>query len=177
MRRPGGELGLGSGWLTEFAPLGAEISLRVRANPNFRLPASDAPMILIGNGTGIAGLRSLLKARIARQHHRNWLIFGERSATHDAFFDDELRGWQREGALQRFDRVYSRDQIERRYVQHRLLECADVLREWIAVGAHIYVCGSLAGMAPGVHSALIEVLGESTVESLTVEARYRRDVY
>jgi len=177
MRRPGGELGLGSGWLTDAAPLGAEISLRVRANPNFRLPESAAPVILIGNGTGIAGLRALLKARIAQQQHRNWLLFGERNAAHDAFFDDELRRWEADGSLQRIDRVYSRDQVERRYVQHRLIECVDELREWIANGAYVYVCGSLAGMAPGVHAALIDALGETVVESLTLNGRYRRDVY
>ena len=177
MRRPNGELGLGSGWLTHAAPIGSDVSLRVRANPNFRLADSDAPVILIGNGTGIAGLRSLLKARIARNQRRNWLLFGERNAMNDAFFDAELRQWQNSGFLERVDRVYSRDQVERRYVQHRLAECADVFREWIADGAYVYVCGSLAGMAPGVHAVLIEVLGEALVESMTLEGRYRRDVY
>ena len=115
--------------------------------------------------------------RIAGRQHRNWLIFGERNAAYDAFFDDELRCWESEGSLQRVDRIYSRDQAERRYVQHRLIECADELREWIAEGAYLYVCGSLAGMAPGVHAALIDVLGETVVESLTLAGRYRRDVY
>ena len=61
-----GTLGIGSGWLTEHAQIGGSISLRVRRNSGFHLPSASVPMILLGNGTGLAGLRSLLKARIAR---------------------------------------------------------------------------------------------------------------
>ena len=177
MRRAAGELGLGSGWLTHAAGIGEEIALRVRTNPNFHLPDVDAPLILIGNGTGIAGLRALLKARIERGQNRNWLIFGERNFAHDAFFDAELKAWETRGCLEQLDRVYSRDQPERRYVQHRIAECAPQIREWIARGAYVYVCGSLEGMAPGVNAALAAALGEDSVESLSVAGRYRRDVY
>jgi sulfite reductase (NADPH) flavoprotein alpha-component len=177
MKRPNGELGLGSGWLTQHAALGDEVLLRVRANPNFHSPAGDVPLILIGNGTGIAGLRALLKARIAHRHTRNWLIFGERNAAHDRFYRTDLDTWQVQGCLAKLDLVFSRDQAERRYVQHRVAECAVELRQWIAEGAYIYVCGSLDGMAPGVHAALTAALGAETVEMLAEEGRYRRDVY
>jgi sulfite reductase (NADPH) flavoprotein alpha-component len=177
MRRSAGELGLGSGWLTHSAIIGEDIAVRVRSNPNFHLPDVDAPLILIGNGTGIAGLRALLKARIERGQRRNWLIFGERNTAHDAFFDDELKAWEAQGWLDRLDRVYSRDQTERRYVQHRIAECAPQISKWIARGAYVYVCGSLEGMAPGVNAALVAALGESLVDQLTIEGRYRRDVY
>jgi sulfite reductase (NADPH) flavoprotein alpha-component len=177
MRRPGGELGLGSGWLTQDAAIGSKILLRIRSNPNFHLPSSDAPLILIGNGTGIAGLRALLKARIAAGRTRNWLMFGERNAAHDRFYESDLRAWQSAGFLPRLDLVYSRDQAERRYVQHRLAERAAELRQWVEEGAHIYVCGSLEGMAPGVHSALRDALGADALEFLTTDGRYRRDVY
>ena len=177
MRRPEGELGLGSGWLTQSAVVGDEIALRVRANPNFHLPTRAAPLILIGNGTGIAGLRALMKARIVRGQRNNWLLFGERNAAHDAFFDAEIGSWQREGWLEQVDRVYSRDQAQRRYVQDRLAECSPELKVWLDRGASIYVCGSLAGMAPGVHAALTTALGEDAVEALASAGRYRRDVY
>jgi sulfite reductase (NADPH) flavoprotein alpha-component len=177
MRRPNGELGLGSGWLTQAVSSGSEVLLRIRSNPNFHLPTSDAPLVLIGNGTGIAGLRALLKARIARGHRRNWLIFGERSAAHDRPYASDLAAWHSIGFLPKLDLVYSRDQSRRRYVQHRLAECTAELRRWIDEGAHIYVCGSLEGMAPGVHAALIEALGTNVVEALTIAGRYRRDVY
>lgn len=177
MRRPDGEPGLGSGWLTAGARIGDEIAVRVRANPNFHAPRSDVPLILIGNGTGMAGLRALLKTRIVEGRHRNWLIFGERNAACDRFYGDEIERWAAEGKLARVDLVFSRDQPERRYVQHRLLECADELKRWVDDGAAIYVCGSLQGMAPAVDAALAEVLGAGTLEELAISSRYRRDVY
>ena len=81
-------------------------------------------MILIGNGTGLAGLRALLKARLAAGRHRNWLVFGERQAAHDWFCRAEIEGWRDAGQLERLDAVFSRDQEERRYVQHLLREQA-----------------------------------------------------
>lgn len=177
MRRPDGEPGLGSGWLTARATIGDDIALRVRPNPNFHVPEGIVPLILIGNGTGIAGLRALLKARIAQARHRNWLIFGERNAAHDRFYGDEFEHWRTRGQLERMDLVFSRDQTERRYVQDRIRECADELRRWVEDGAAIYVCGSLQGMAPGVDTALSEVLTAQVLESLAMSGRYRRDVY
>ncbi|HEY9132342.1 MAG TPA: flavodoxin domain-containing protein, partial [Dyella sp.] len=64
MRRPDGRLGTGSAWLTEHAPIGGQIALRIRQNPGFHAIEGDPPMILIGNGTGLAGLRALLKQRV-----------------------------------------------------------------------------------------------------------------
>nr|WP_262387695.1 sulfite reductase flavoprotein subunit alpha [Pseudomonas gessardii] len=176
-RHADGSLGLGSGWLTEHAPLGTAISLRVRRNSGFHLPTDPVPMILLGNGTGLAGLRSLLKARIADGQQRNWLLFGERNIAHDYHCRDELQGWQASGDLALLDLAFSRDQQEKIYVQDRLRESADVLRKWLAEGAAIYVCGSLQGMAAGVDQVLVDVLGSEAVQRLIEQGRYRRDVY
>lgn len=177
MRHADGSLGQGSGWLTEHAAIGERIALRIRSNPGFHPPADDRPMILIGNGTGLAGLRAHLKARIAAGQRRNWLLFGERSRECDFYYREEIEGWHRNGDLSRVDLAFSRDQAERVYVQQRLREAADELRRWIQDGACIYVCGSLQGMAPAVTEALNEILGASQVEQLTEDGRYRRDVY
>ncbi len=176
-RHPDCSLGLGSGWLTEHAPLGAAISLRLRRNSGFHLPTEPVPMILLGNGTGLAGLRSLLKARIADGQQRNWLLFGERNIAHDYHCQDELQGWLASGDLALLDLAFSRDQDEKIYVQDRLRESADVLRKWLAEGAAIYVCGSLQGMAAGVDQVLVDVLGSEAVQRLIEQGRYRRDVY
>lgn len=176
-RHPDGSLGLGSGWLTEHAALGSSISLRLRRNSGFHLPDAPVPLILLGNGTGLAGLRSLLKARIAAGQQRNWLLFGERNIAHDYLCRDELQGWLASGDLALLDLAFSRDQPEKIYVQDRLRESADVLRRWLADGAAIYVCGSLQGMATGVDQVLHEVLGSEAVERLIEQGRYRRDVY
>ncbi|MEG8231359.1 sulfite reductase flavoprotein subunit alpha [Pseudomonas orientalis] len=176
-RHPDGSLGLGSGWLTEHAAVGSSISLRLRRNSGFHLPDAPVPLILLGNGTGLAGLRSLLKARIAEGRQRNWLLFGERHIAHDYLCREELQGWLASGDLALLDLAFSRDQAEKIYVQDRLRESADVLRKWLADGAAIYVCGSLQGMATGVDQALVDILGSEAVERLIEQGRYRRDVY
>jgi sulfite reductase (NADPH) flavoprotein alpha-component len=174
---PDGSLGIGSGWLTEHATLGEGVVLRVRRNSSFHLPVEPVPMILIGNGTGLAGLRSLLKARITQGQKRNWLLFGERNAAYDFHCGDELDGWLASGDLARMDLAFSRDQPEKIYVQDRLREAAAELHQWLKDGAMIYICGSLEGMATGVDGVLIELLGEQGVEALIEQGRYRRDVY
>jgi len=177
MRYPDGRLGIGSGWLTAHVPVGGRIALRVRTNRSFHPPEPDRPMILVGNGTGMAGLRAHLRARRAAGQCRNWLIFGERSRAQDFFYREEIEAWLADGSLQRLDLAFSRDQAERVYVQDRLREAADDLRRWVTAGAAIYVCGSLEGMAGGVHATLADILGADTLEELTEAGRYRRDVY
>ena len=177
MRARGGYPGLGSGWLTEHAPIGAEIALRVRSNINFHVPGDARPLLLIGNGTGLAALRALLKQRIAAGHMRNWLLFGERHRAHDFLHREDIERWIAEGAIARADFAWSRDQGERIHVQQRLREAGDELRRWVDEGAAIYVCGSLDGLAPGVDAVLCEMLGAERVARLREQGRYRRDVY
>ncbi len=172
-----GELGLGSGWLTHYAEIQQPIALRIRSNPSFHLIDDNRPVILIGNGTGIAGLMSLLHARVRQDHTDNWLIFGERKQAHDFLYQDTIQAWQTTGMLKRLDLAFSRDQQQRIYVQDKLHEQADELKAWINRGAVIYVCGSLNGMAQGVEQALSNILGEETLNELSQSNRYRRDVY
>ena len=172
-----GELGLGSGWLTEFAQLKQTIALRIRTNESFHLIDDNRPIICIGNGTGIAGLMSLLQQRNRQNYTANWLIFGERQHQCDFFYEETIQAWLNMGSLQRLDLAFSRDQEQRRYVQDVLREHADELKNWIEQGAVIYVCGSIEGMATGVDQALNDILGEDAVDELRQTQRYRRDVY
>ena len=172
-----GELGLGSGWLTQYAALNAPIALRIRSNDSFHLVDDNRPIIYIGNGTGIAGLMSLLHTRNRQDYNENWLIFGERQRAHDFFYQETLEAWLTVGTLKRLDLAFSRDQAEKVYVHHKLREQADELKTWVNNGAVIYVCGSINGMASDVDQALIDILGESTVDQLRQDGRYRRDVY
>lgn len=172
-----GELGLGSGWLTVHRQLHDPIEVHIRSNPSFHLIDDDRPIICIGNGTGIAGLMSLLHARAARHHHKNWLIFGERKKAHDFFYQTQLEVWKMAGVLTRLDVAFSRDQAEKVYVQHILQQHADELKTWITQGAVIYVCGSIDGMASGVDAVLVDILGADEVNQLRQAGRYRRDVY
>lgn len=181
-RHADGSLGAASGWLCLGADAGADagepVALRVRCHARFRLGENAArPLILVGNGTGLAGLRAHLKARIDAGVFDNWLVFGERNARHDFLCREELEGWRDAGKLTRLDLAFSRDGGELRYVQHVLAARSDELRTWVARGAAIHVCGSLQGMAAGVHAALVDALGADAVDELAAQGRYRRDVY
>lgn len=174
MTAPDGTPGLGSSWLIRTLKDGDVVHMRIRPNRAFRPAPAEYPIILIGNGTGIAGLRAHLKV------HRKapaWLLFGERTSAHDDFFGEELRAMQAAGVLARVDHAWSRDEGDGRYVQHLISENARDIERWIDRGAYIFVCGSLEGMSKGVHAALETVLGEERLQGLTDAGRYRRDVY
>ena len=177
-QREDGNLGAASGWLCAQAGESDVVRLRLRARERFRLgDNAGRPLIAIGNGSGLAGLRGLLKARIAAERHDNWLLFGERNAAHDFLLRAELEAWRAGGQLAHLDLAFSRDQEQRRYVQDVLRAQSVRLRDWVARGAAVYVCGSLQGMAGGVHEALAAILGAPQLDALAAEGRYRRDVY
>lgn len=170
--------GLGSGWLCNGAQIGSVVQARVRANPGFRPPEDDAtPLILIGNGTGLAGLLAHLRYRAARGGGPVSLYWGERHSAYDDYHAEERLALAERGALSRSVTAWSPEEGGHRYVQDAVT--ADAVHIWAAVaaGAAIYVCGSVQGMAPAVHAALEAILGESVVEAMLADGRYRRDIY
>ena len=170
-------LGLGSGWLTVGLQQNQPLQAHIRNNPSFHLSHCPQPLILIGNGTGIAGLVAHLKQREQWGYRQNWLIFGERQQQFDYLYHAEIQYWQQHGFLQHVDYAFSRDQAEKIYVQDILKQQSTRLKQWIEQGAAVYVCGSLNGMAGGVDQVLKEILGDELVEQLKHELRYQRDVY
>ncbi len=184
---PDGAPGLGSGWLCHQAMVNDTVGASVRCNPSFHCSADAEKLILIGNGSGLAGLRAHLKAREQSHQHDNWLIFGERSPLFDRHWDNQLADWYNSEHLTYLNRSYSRaDSSElvavagdasRGYVQDIVAEHSDRLKRWIHAGATILVCGSRDGMAQDLDHQLCTILGGDQVESLTAAGRYRRDVY
>ena len=165
--------------------------VKVFVNPShgFRPPANgDAPMIMVGPGTGIAPFRAFLEERAATgAKGKNWLFFGDQKRSADFLYEEQLTAWQKSGFLTRLDLAFSRDQSEKIYVQTRMLENAAELWSWLEAGAHFYVCGDASRMAKDVDEALhkaIETAGGKTadeakayVEKMKSEKRYQRDVY
>ncbi|MDT0136642.1 sulfite reductase flavoprotein subunit alpha [Acidovorax sp. PRC11] len=172
-------LGIASGWLTAHAPQGSVQWLRFVENPRFGPDDTDGrPCLFIGNGSGLAGLRAHLRARVRAGQRNNWLLFGERQRAADSLCAAEIGAWQAQGFLPRLDRVFSRDPgAPHRYVQDALREHAMELRAWLDDGAVVFVCGSAEGMAAGVDRVLADLLGDEGVEALIADGRYRRDVY
>jgi sulfite reductase (NADPH) flavoprotein alpha-component len=161
----------------------------VQHSHGFRLPADPAlPIVMVGPGTGIAPFRAFIEERRATgATGMNWLFFGDQHHASDFLYRDELEAWKTEGALTRLDLAFSRDQTEKLYVQHRLIEHAADVWNWLEAGAHFYVCGDAKRMAKDVDAALHAIVqqegGKSTEETaayvaeLKNQKRYQRDVY
>ena len=143
---------------------------------------------MIGPGTGIAPFRAFVQERAATEATGdNWLFFGNPHFTEDFLYQTEWQTWMDEGILTRIDLAFSRDQAEKIYVQHRILEQAEELWNWMNRGAHIYICGDESRMAKDVHQALLAVIEEQgnqtpeqaaeTLDQLRRDGRYQKDVY
>ncbi len=165
------------------------LPIYIQPNKKFRLPKDPAaPIIMIGPGTGVAPFRGFLHERRATgAKGRNWLFFGERSASTDYLYRDELEAMHADGHLSRLDTAFSRDQERKVYVQDRMLEQAQTFWAWLQEGASVYVCGDASRMAKDVHAAIQTIVSqqgcmstdasEEYMHSLKEQHRYHRDVY
>ena len=176
-------LGVCSGWLTHTAALNDEINLQVIANPSCHIPDHQPPLLLIGAGSGLAGLRGHLAER-AQQPAAGaaWLIYGERSADPSQPLFKELEHWQHAGVVTRFNYACSRvssqaEQVQTAYVQHVVEENAAEINQFVGKAGHIYVCGRYEGMGTAVDAGLRAALGANGYQKLVDEGRYHRDLY
>lgn len=178
-----------SGFLCERLEEGADVEIFVENNDNFRLPADgNTPVIMVGPGTGIAPFRAFMQEREAQDAEgKNWLFFGNPNFTQDFLYQTEWQGYKKSGLLTNISLAFSRDQEQKIYVQHRLLEQGAEVYQWLEEGAHFYVCGDANHMAKDVENALLEIIqqhgGKSAdeakqyVTALRKAKRYQKDVY
>jgi sulfite reductase (NADPH) flavoprotein alpha-component len=184
-----GRAGVCSIQCAERVQPGDRLRVYVNSNPNFRLPTSpDAPMIMVGPGTGVAPFRGFLEQREETgATGKNWLFFGSRRFRTDFLYQVEWQRWLSDGVLTRMDVAFSRDTKQKVYVQHRMLEHSRELFSWLEEGAYFYVCGDEQRMAPDVHATLETIVRQEGglsadaardyVTELQQQGRYQRDVY
>jgi sulfite reductase (NADPH) flavoprotein alpha-component len=180
--------GVASTFLADRASPGHAIPVAIQPSHNFRLARPEAPIIMIGPGTGVAPFRAFLQERRAiGAKGRNWLFFGAQRRRLDFLYEAELEEFRSDGLLSRLDTAFSRDQPEKIYVQHRMREAAAELWAWLQDGAHLYVCGDAQRMARDVDMALTLLVAKqgrmewsdakTYLATLGREGRYQRDVY
>lgn len=165
------------------------VQIYLHENKAFHLTKDDdAPIIMIGPGTGIAPFRAFLEEREARgAKGKNWLFFGDQHKATDYLYEEQIADWLDSKLLTRIDTAFSRDQSEKIYVQNRISENAEAFYNWLEAGCYIYVCGDASRMAKDVDQAIHEVVetvgslskedAKAYVNALKQSKRYLRDVY
>ncbi|RWR01782.1 sulfite reductase subunit alpha [[Pantoea] beijingensis] len=178
-----------SSYLADRLAEDAELRVFIEHNDNFRLPTNpEAPVIMIGPGTGIAPFRAFMQQRDNDgASGENWLFFGNPHFTEDFLYQVEWQRYVKQGLLTHIDLAWSRDQQHKIYVQDKIRAKGAEVWRWIQKGAHIYVCGDANRMAKDVEQALLEVVAEhggmdieaadEFLSELRIERRYQRDVY
>ena len=181
--------GVCSTYTAERIEVGDKAKVFVSPNKNFKLPANpDAPVIMVGPGTGIAPFRAFIEERAATEASgKNWLIFGDQHYLTDFLYQAEWQSYLADGVLSKLDVAFSRDQAHKIYVQDRMRENSKEIYQWLQDGAYFYVCGDANKMAHDVDKALHEIVAQEAglseedavayIKQLKSEKRYERDVY
>ncbi|KAK9448048.1 uncharacterized protein V1518DRAFT_375496 [Limtongia smithiae] len=172
---------------------GFKVPVHIR-HSNFKLPTNPAtPIVMVGPGTGVAPFRGFVQERAAQAAAGvpigpAILFFGSRNRSEDFLYKEE---WEdvaaKLGDKFKLITAFSRESTEKIYVQHRLLENAQLVNDMLLKGAYFYVCGDAARMAKDVSSSLAKIIasqrgitdqqGEEIVKSLRVKNVYQEDVW
>ena len=181
--------GVTSSFLADRINIGDSVNVFLETNEFFKLPKDNkTDILMVGPGTGIAPFRSFIEERSeSGASGKNWLIFGNPHFTTDFLYQTEWQNYLKKGVLTRLDLAFSRDQAEKIYVQHRLMQKSKQVWEWINNGTTLYVCGDKNKMASDVERAFISIAqkeGSLTeekatefVKNLKKTRRYLEDVY
>lgn len=168
---------------------GDTLPIFIQSNDGFKLPEdSEAPIIMVGPGTGVAPFRSFMQEREETgAGGKSWMFFGDQHFVTDFLYQTEWQKWLKDGVLTRMDVAFSRDTDEKVYVQHRMLERSGELFEWLEAGAYFYICGDEKNMAKDVHETLLQIIekegnksraeAEAYLANMQKDKRYQRDVY
>lgn len=165
-----------------------ELKFYIHPNNQFRLPEEDKNIIMIGPGTGIAPFRSFIAERDATgATGKNWLFFGEQHFATDFLYQTEIQNWFETGVLTKVNLAFSRDQSEKIYVQHKMLQHGAEFFEWLNAGSYVYVCGAKEPMSIDVEQTLLQIIelfgdrskeeAEQYLDDMKEDGRYVKDVY
>ncbi|MCA1991751.1 MAG: nitric oxide synthase oxygenase [Coleofasciculus sp. S288] len=152
--------GLCSNYLAGLQP-GSNVRIGVRTS-GFRPPADpQAPMLMVGPGTGVSPLIAFLQYREALQKQGTTLgeaclYFGCRNHS-DFLYGEQLASWQNQGVLTDLQVAFSRLTDKKVYVQGLMHENAQALWQLLShPQCHYYVCGD-AKMADDVFEVFMAI--------------------
>ncbi|XP_030362724.1 NADPH-dependent diflavin oxidoreductase 1 isoform X4 [Strigops habroptila] len=152
--------GLCSTWLASLDPEQGDVRVPLWVKKGgLKFPSDpDTAVIMIGPGTGVAPFRAAIQERVAQGRRGNCLFFGCRQKSKDFYCQAEWEELVAKGFLTLFT-AFSRDQEEKVYVQHRILENRRLVWELLSSrNAHVYLAGNAKQMPAAVAEALQSVL-------------------
>jgi len=174
--------GFASGYLADSMEPGSTVNLYPAPQTGFSLPEdSQAPVIMIGPGTGLAPFRGFLQHRAQQKTAGisigdSWLFFGNPHRETDYLYQAEIEAYLDDGILTRIDLAFSRDQSDKVYVQHRLISAGEEFVSWLKRGAFVYICGDASRMAADVDQAIKSVLIEHDKHSTETATEFLKDL-
>lgn len=159
--------GLCTSWLTTL-DVGDDIVFSVhKQGISFELPDNpNPPMILVGPGTGVAPMKSLIEYCADKSMKQEvYLFFGFRSEELDFMFKQLWESLQAQGKLTLFPCVSRSKTAKKQYVQNGIFEQAELVADLILNNlAILYVCGSSGPMPRQVRDTIVSIL-EKTLSS------------
>ncbi len=171
--------GIGSQFLSEHAEVGVTpVPMYIQPTTHFTLPDDpQTPILMIGPGTGVAPYRGFLQQRYHEgAQGENWLIFGERHRAFDYYYQSFFEQLLEEQFL-RLTTAFSRDQPEKRYVQHCLKGDAEKVWEWLEQKkGRVYICGDKRAMAKDVTATLSEIIETQGGKTARAAADYLKEM-
>ncbi|KAL1925663.1 uncharacterized protein VTP21DRAFT_546 [Calcarisporiella thermophila] len=167
--------GICTKWMATLCPGDRLTGLSISRGTMRLPPELEIPAVFIGPGTGVAPMRSLIEERIQRGARENFLYFGGRKKDKDFYYQDEWNAYLKEGQLFLYS-AFSRDQIDKIYVQHRLLENAkEIWRSIGELGGRIYLSGRSDKMPEQVREAIRDIImKEGNMSPTDAEAYLKR---
>jgi len=172
-------IGLCSSWLSGLDE-GAMVPLWLRPGA-FKFPPLTVPVVMVGPGTGVAPFRSFVSDKAAMDRPC-LLFFGCRNKEADFFFGDEWSKYENVEVVTAF----SRDQEDKVYVQHRMVEKEEMLCKYILeMGGWFFIAGNSKNMPTQVREALVNALAtkmeqekaEQMVEKMELDGRYQTETW
>lgn len=158
------EFGSATPFLCSDLEIGETVLVKQVSNKHFHMPGNtNTPIVMIANGVGVAPFRAFMQeVEESNEDRLLWLFWGERNKAYDTYYQEEFENYLDSQVLNKFSRVFSRDEDEL-YVQDILLKEKESVVEWLQKGAQVYVCGSIS-MGEAVRAVFSDLIQKAKVE-------------
>ncbi|CAE6431371.1 unnamed protein product [Rhizoctonia solani] len=166
-------LGVASNYLANLRK-GDRVQMSVRPSSKAFHPPSDpnTPMVLFAAGSGLAPFRGFIQERAmqkkaGREVAKSVLFFGCRKPDEDFLYSEaELAEWKDLGVVDvrpAFSRAPEQSEGQK-YVQDRVWNDRELVREYYAKDAKFYTCGG-NHVATGIRDACVRIIAEGKGEA------------